>query len=42
MGADLKATFSLPSFYEHFSAGDGITDPELAAALQSAVEKFAK
>jgi NAD(P)H-dependent FMN reductase len=41
MGADLKATFSLPSFYDHFSADGGITDPELAAALESAVEKLA-
>lgn len=40
MGADLKATFSLPSFYDHFSPEEGITDPELAAGLDDAVGKF--
>jgi NAD(P)H-dependent FMN reductase len=40
MGADLKATFSLPSFYENFSAEKGITDPELAPALNFAIEKL--
>jgi chromate reductase len=30
MGADLRATFSLPSFFDNFSANDGITDPNLA------------
>lgn len=37
MGADLKASFSLPSFHDNFSAGLGITNPELAAALSEAV-----
>ena len=40
MGADLKATFSLPSFYDNFSA-DGITDPALAQELKDAVATFA-
>ncbi|MEM9081697.1 MAG: NAD(P)H-dependent oxidoreductase [Verrucomicrobiota bacterium] len=31
MGADLKATFSLPSFYDNFSPETGITDPALAS-----------
>ncbi|MCG8602052.1 MAG: NAD(P)H-dependent oxidoreductase [Verrucomicrobiales bacterium] len=41
MGADLKATFSLPSFYDNFDAGSGITDPELSARLQAAVQTMA-
>ena len=41
MGADLKATFSLPSFYDNFSAAEGITDAELAAGLDAAVAVFA-
>lgn len=41
MGADLKATFSLPSFHDNFAAGEGITDPELAAELAEAVAAFA-
>ena len=36
MGADLKATFSLPSFYENFGE-DGIFDEALAATLEEAV-----
>ena len=37
MGADLRATFSLPSFHDNFSAESGITEPALAAELKSAV-----
>jgi NAD(P)H-dependent FMN reductase len=37
MGADLRGTFSLPSFYENFSAEEGITDPALAADLARVV-----
>lgn len=37
MGADLRATFSLPSFHDNFSADDGVTDPALAAELTTAV-----
>ena len=38
MGADLKATFSLPSFYDNFSADNGgITDPEKLQQLKDAV-----
>ncbi|MDF1811594.1 MAG: NAD(P)H-dependent oxidoreductase [Verrucomicrobiales bacterium] len=39
MGADLKATFSLPSFYDNFADGK-ITDPALDAELQTAVVAF--
>jgi chromate reductase len=37
MGADLRASFSLPSFYDNFSPETGITNPELAAALTAAI-----
>lgn len=42
MGAELKATFSLPSFYDNFSDEDGITDPELARQLAEAVAKLSE
>lgn len=37
MGADLKATFSLPSFYENFSTETGVTDAALKLALDEAI-----
>ncbi len=40
MGADLKASFSLPSFYDNFTP-DGIADEALAAELANAVSAFA-
>lgn len=40
MGADLKATFSLPSFYDHFSSDTGVTDESLANELEAAVRSF--
>jgi NAD(P)H-dependent FMN reductase len=40
MGADLRATFSLPSFYDNFSSEEGITDPGLAAGLREVVAKL--
>ncbi|MGB6221127.1 NADPH-dependent FMN reductase [Haloferula sp.] len=40
MGADLKATFSLPSFYDNFSSESGVSDPALAAELSVAVAKM--
>ena len=39
MGADLKASFSLPSFYDNFSP-EGISDDTLAKQLSEAVEAF--
>ena len=39
MGADLAATYSLPSFYDNFSE-NGISDPALASELQVAVDSF--
>ena len=40
MGAELKATFSLPSFYENFSMGKGVLDEGLNSELNQAIEKF--
>ncbi len=42
MGADLKATFSLPSFYDNFADEDGISDPTLAQQLAEAVAKLSE
>jgi NAD(P)H-dependent FMN reductase len=41
MGADLKASFSLPSFYDNYSAEEGISDAALDAELKAAVAKMA-
>ena len=38
MGADLRSTFSLPSFYDNFTAEKGITEPELTEKLSDAVK----
>ncbi|MEM7015663.1 MAG: NAD(P)H-dependent oxidoreductase [Verrucomicrobiota bacterium] len=40
MGADLAASFSLPSFYDNFS-DEGVSDHELSKSLQEAVSAFA-
>lgn len=37
MGADLRANFSLPSFYDNFDLKIGVTDTELAAGLSAAI-----
>jgi len=42
MGADLRASFSLPSFHDNFAEGEGIRDPELAAQLQAAVNALTR
>jgi len=42
MGADLKASFSLPSFHENFSPEGGVLDAELAAQLQAAVAELSR
>ncbi|MEM7603679.1 MAG: NAD(P)H-dependent oxidoreductase [Verrucomicrobiota bacterium] len=36
LGADIRATLSLPSFHENFDPDKGITDPELARAFKEA------
>ncbi len=41
-GADIKAAFSLPSFYQNFDTEKGITDPELAEMHKSAIDAFLK
>ncbi|SHK46891.1 NAD(P)H-dependent FMN reductase [Rubritalea squalenifaciens DSM 18772] len=41
MGADLKASFSLPSFYDHFGE-DGITNDELAAQHKQALSSLSE
>jgi len=38
-GADLRGTYSVPSFYEHFKGGS-ITTVEIKEALSSVVEKL--
>lgn len=40
MGADLKATFSLPSFNDNFDASAGITDPMHLDLLKSACSQL--
>ena len=40
MGADLAASFSLPSFYDHFSSQDGINEPSLSSQLDEAITAF--
>ena len=39
MGAELAASFSLPSYYDHFTE-NGISDPELSSQLNDAVTAF--
>ncbi|MBT8044413.1 MAG: NAD(P)H-dependent oxidoreductase [Verrucomicrobiae bacterium] len=39
MGADLKASFSLPGFYDHFS-DDGISDADLSSQFSNALESL--
>ncbi|MBK1832430.1 NADPH-dependent FMN reductase [Roseibacillus ishigakijimensis] len=40
MGAELKATFSLPNFHDNFSPKEGIQDETLKEKLSSAVAKL--
>lgn len=39
-GAEIIATFSLPSFYDNFDAEKGISDPGLSKAYQEALDSF--
>ena len=41
MGAQLVASFSLPSFYENFSSADGVTEAGLKAGLEAAIAELA-
>ena len=40
LGANIRASFSLPSFYENFDPESGITNPDLADALSEAIAKL--
>ncbi|MEZ5942867.1 MAG: NAD(P)H-dependent oxidoreductase [Planctomycetaceae bacterium] len=40
MGAHIKASFSLPNFYETFSDSEGILEPSLKAEFESALAAF--
>ncbi|MEM7599947.1 MAG: NAD(P)H-dependent oxidoreductase [Verrucomicrobiota bacterium] len=42
LGADVRATFLLPSFHENFDPNEGITDPELARELKEALSSFSE
>ncbi len=42
LGAEIKASFSLPSYYDNFSTNEGITDPVLSSQFQSVVNHFAQ
>ncbi|MUH37185.1 NADPH-dependent oxidoreductase [Zobellia amurskyensis] len=39
-GAQVVATFSLPSFQENFKKGEGVTNTELAKVHRAAVDQF--
>lgn len=41
LGADIRATFSLPKFYDHFDPARGVTDPDMAAELARATRQLA-
>ena len=41
LGAQIKASFSLPSYYENFSEGSGITDPVLQSHFRAVVAQLA-
>lgn len=40
LGASVAATFSLPSYYDNFSAEEGVTDEALKSELAEAVSSF--
>jgi chromate reductase len=40
LGAQVKATFSLPSFYDDFDAESGIKDPNSLSKFQKALQMF--
>jgi len=40
MGADIRASLSLPSFHDNFDPQKGITDEDFATKLQKAIEKL--
>jgi chromate reductase, NAD(P)H dehydrogenase (quinone) len=40
LGANVVATFSLPSYFDHFSIENGISDPAAKASFESALQSF--
>lgn len=42
LGAEIAATFSLPSFYETFASDSGITDPAHRETFSAALQSFQK
>ena len=42
LGADIKASFSLPNYSDNFCAKQGITDPVLAGQFKATVNQFAQ
>ena len=40
LGAEVVATFSLPSFFDNFDSESGVTDSELLNQLQAAVDRL--
>jgi len=42
LGAKVVATFSLPSFYDNYNEGEGISDEGLKSQLESVVTKFSE
>ena len=40
LGAEIAGGFSMPSFYDNFSEGEGITDTVLASKFSVELEKF--
>lgn len=40
MGANIKATFSLPSFYDNFNTENGITNSELKTQIEEIVHQI--
>jgi chromate reductase len=42
LGANVTATFSLPSFYDNYSAEEGLINADLKLKLDDALQKFRK
>ena len=40
LGAAIKASFSLPSYYDNFSEADGVTDPVLQSQFKAVVAQL--
>jgi len=40
LGAEVIATFSLPSFHDHFTIDGGISDPAALTAFETSLQSF--